>query len=87
MDRRNRRGRVGRALCQVVGNVSVEQPLRKARRDRSKTGKPRRTPQTSDMSDVELRRFGQQAKKLSEPKMNSGATEPHVIELEEDRGE
>jgi hypothetical protein len=40
-----------------------------------------------EMSDVELRRFGQQARKLSDPKMNFGATEPHVIELEEARAE
>ena len=34
------------------------------------------------MSDLELRRFGQRARRLSDPKMNFGATEPHVIELE-----
>jgi len=32
-----------------------------------------------EMSDLELRRFGQRARKLSAPKMNFGATEPHVI--------
>jgi hypothetical protein len=31
-----------------------------------------------EMSDLELRRFGQRARKLSDPKMNFGATEPHV---------
>jgi hypothetical protein len=36
-------------------------------------------------SDLELRRFGERARKLSDPKMNFGATEPHVIELEEAR--
>jgi hypothetical protein len=40
-----------------------------------------------EMSDVELRRFGQRAGKLSNPKMNFGATEPHVMELEEARAE
>jgi hypothetical protein len=39
------------------------------------------------MSDLELRRFGQWARKLSDPKMNFGATEPHVIELEKARAE
>ncbi len=39
------------------------------------------------MSDLELRRFGQRARKLSDPKMNFGATEPHVRELEEARAE
>ena len=39
------------------------------------------------MSDLELRRFGQRARKLSDPKMNFGATAPHVIELEEARTE
>jgi hypothetical protein len=39
------------------------------------------------MSDLELRRFGRRARKLSDPKMNSGATEPHVVELEEARAE
>ena len=38
-----------------------------------------------DMSDLELRRFGQRARKLSDPKMNFGATEPHVRELEKVR--
>jgi hypothetical protein len=37
--------------------------------------------------DLELRRFGQRARKLSDPKMNFGATEPHVLELEEARAE
>jgi hypothetical protein len=40
-----------------------------------------------DMSDLELRRFGQRARQLSDPKMNLGATEPHVLELEEARAE
>jgi hypothetical protein len=40
-----------------------------------------------EMSDLELRRFGQRARKLSDPKMNFGATEPHVKELEEARAE
>jgi hypothetical protein len=40
-----------------------------------------------EMSDLELRRFGQRAGKLSDPKMNFGATEPHVVELEEARAE
>jgi hypothetical protein len=40
-----------------------------------------------EMSDLELRRFGQRARKLSDPKMNFGATQPHVIELEEARTE
>jgi hypothetical protein len=40
-----------------------------------------------DMSNLELRRFGEQARKLSDPKMNFGATEPHVKELEEARAE
>jgi hypothetical protein len=40
-----------------------------------------------EMSDLELRRFGQRAGKLSDPKMNFGATEPHVMELEEARVE
>jgi hypothetical protein len=40
-----------------------------------------------EMSDVELRRFGQRARKLSDPKINLGATEPYVIELEEARNE
>jgi len=40
-----------------------------------------------EMSDHELRRFGQRARKLSDPKMNLGATGPHVIELEEARAE
>ena len=40
-----------------------------------------------EMSDIELRRFGQRARKLSDPKMYFGATEPHVMELEEARAE
>ena len=40
-----------------------------------------------EMSDLELRRFGQRAGKLSNPKMNFGATGPHVVELEEARTE
>jgi hypothetical protein len=40
-----------------------------------------------EMSDLELRRFGERARKLSDPKMNFGATEPHVVELEEARAE
>ena len=40
-----------------------------------------------DMSDLELRRFGERARKLSDPKMNLGATAPHVVELEEARTE
>ena len=40
-----------------------------------------------EMSDLELRRFGQRARKLSDPKMNFGATEPHDKELEEARAE
>jgi hypothetical protein len=39
------------------------------------------------MSDLELRRFGQRARKLSGPKMNFGATTPHVVELEAARAE
>jgi hypothetical protein len=41
------------------------------------------------MPDLELRRFGQRARKrkLSDPKMNLGATQPHVIELEKARAE
>lgn len=40
-----------------------------------------------DMSDLEPRRFGERARKLSDPKMNFGATEPHVKELDEARAE
>ena len=40
-----------------------------------------------DMSDLELRRFGERARKLSDPKMNFGSTEPHVMELDEARAE
>jgi hypothetical protein len=40
-----------------------------------------------EMSDIELRRFGQRARKQSDPKMNFGSTEPHVMELEEARAE
>ena len=36
-----------------------------------------------EMSDLELRRFGERAPTLSDPKLNFGATEPHVMELEE----
>jgi hypothetical protein len=36
-----------------------------------------------EMSDLELRRFGERARKLSDPKMNFGSTEPHAVELEE----
>jgi hypothetical protein len=39
------------------------------------------------MSDLELRRFGERARKLSDSKMNFGATELHVMELEEARAE
>jgi hypothetical protein len=39
------------------------------------------------MPALELRRFGQRARKLSDPKMNFGATQPHVVELEEARAE
>jgi hypothetical protein len=38
-----------------------------------------------DMSDLELRHFGERARKLSDPKLNFGSTEPHVVELEEAR--
>jgi hypothetical protein len=34
-----------------------------------------------EMSNLELRRFGERARKLSDPKMNFGATEPHVLPL------
>jgi hypothetical protein len=38
------------------------------------------------MSDLELRGFGQRARKLSDPKMNFGATAPHVtLYMELDR--
>jgi hypothetical protein len=40
-----------------------------------------------EMSDFELRRFGQRARQLSDPKMNLRATKPHVMELEEARAE
>ena len=40
-----------------------------------------------DMSDLELRRFGERARKLSDPKMNFGSTEPHAKELDEARAE
>jgi len=40
-----------------------------------------------EMSDIELRRFGLRARQLSDPKMNLGATQPNVIELEEARAE
>jgi hypothetical protein len=39
-----------------------------------------------EMSNLELRRFGERARKLSDPKTNFGATEPHVVELEEAEG-
>jgi len=39
------------------------------------------------MPDLELRRFGERARTLSDPKMNFGATEPHAVELEEARAE
>jgi len=40
-----------------------------------------------DMSNLELRRFGERARKLSDPKMNLGATAPHIVEVEEARAE
>jgi hypothetical protein len=40
-----------------------------------------------EMSDLELRRFGLQARKLSDPKMNFGATDPYVVQLDEARAE
>ncbi len=40
-----------------------------------------------EMSNLELRRFGERARKLSDPKMNLGATEPHVMKPEEVRAE
>jgi hypothetical protein len=40
-----------------------------------------------EMSDLEPRRFGERARKLSDAKMNFGSTEPHVVELEEARAE
>jgi hypothetical protein len=40
-----------------------------------------------EMPNLELRRFGERARKLSDPKMNFGATEPHVRVLEEARAE
>jgi hypothetical protein len=40
-----------------------------------------------DTSNLELRHFGERARKLSDPKMNFGATEPHVMKLEEARAE
>jgi hypothetical protein len=40
-----------------------------------------------EMSELELRRFGQQARKLCDPKMNFGSTEPYVVQLEEARTE
>jgi hypothetical protein len=36
-----------------------------------------------EMSELELRRFGQQARKLSDPKMNFGSTDPYVVQLDE----
>jgi hypothetical protein len=40
-----------------------------------------------EMSNLELRHFGERARKLSDPKMNFGAIDPHVMELEEARAE
>ena len=40
-----------------------------------------------EMSNLELRRFGEPARKLSDPKMNFGSTELRVKELEEARAE
>ena len=40
-----------------------------------------------EMYDLELRRFGQTARKLSDPKMNFGATDPYVVQLDEARAE
>ena len=40
-----------------------------------------------DMSDLELRRFGERAPTPSDPKINFGATEPHVKELDKARAE
>ena len=40
-----------------------------------------------EMSNLELRRFGERARKLSDPKLNFGATEPHVMELDAVRAE
>jgi hypothetical protein len=40
-----------------------------------------------EMSDPELRRFGQRARKLSDPTMNLGEIAPHVMELKEARAE
>lgn len=40
-----------------------------------------------ETSDLELRRFGRRARDLSNPKNNFGATDPHVIELDEARAE
>jgi hypothetical protein len=39
------------------------------------------------MSNLDLRRFGEQPRKLSDPKMNFGATEQHLMELEKARAE
>jgi hypothetical protein len=36
-----------------------------------------------EMSDLELRRFGYTARKLSDPRMNFGSTDPYVVQLEE----
>jgi len=38
-----------------------------------------------EMSDLELRRFGQTARKLADPKMNFGAIDPYVVQLDEAR--
>jgi hypothetical protein len=40
-----------------------------------------------EMSDLELRRFGLQARKLSDPKMYFGSTDPYVVQLDEARKE
>jgi hypothetical protein len=40
-----------------------------------------------DMSDLESRRLGERAPTPSNPKINFGAVEPHVIALEEARAE
>jgi hypothetical protein len=40
-----------------------------------------------EMSDLELRRFGQRVAKLANPKFNFGSTEQHAVELETARAE
>jgi hypothetical protein len=40
-----------------------------------------------EMSDLELRRFGQRVRKLADPKFNFGSTEQHAVELEAARAE